>query len=318
MFGGTEVTAIEIEGLRKAYAVRGRQREAVRDLTLHIPSGGVFGLLGPNGAGKSTTLRCLLGLVRADAGRMHVLGAEVPSDLGAIVDRVGCLLERPGFHPSMSGRTNLQLLASLGDTPTISVGPALERLGLASRAEDPVATYSMGMRQRLGLAAALLKDPEIVVLDEPTNGLDPAGIAEMRSLFRELADEGRTVVLSSHLLNEVGLVADRVAILSEGRSIFDGALDELLGAHGPTFLEVRIDDREAARAVLTSAGFSVSEVGGSLHIEARPSEAPVVGERLAAHGMYPHHLTTGTVDLETVFLRLTGSVKERDDASVAG
>lgn len=312
------MNSIEIEGLQKTYRAHGRQHEAVRSLDLHVPEGGVFGLLGPNGAGKSTILRCLLGLVRPDTGTMRILGHPVPTELGAVVTRIGSLMEGPAFHPGFSARENLEFLADLGGVPRASVRPVLSRLHLSKRENDPVKSYSLGMRQRLGIAAALLKDPEIVILDEPTNGLDPSGIAEMRLFVRELADEGRTVLLSSHLLTEVGQVADRVAILVSGRSVFNGTMGELLNANDPGYLVLRIDDPDAARAALTASGFLVEEEGGSLlRIKAKADEARIVGKRLAARGLFPLELSAGAADLEAIFLRLT-SETELEHESMAG
>jgi ABC-2 type transport system ATP-binding protein len=316
--GSRQMSAIEIEGLEKSYRAHGRARKAIESLDLLVPEGGVFGLLGPNGAGKSTTLRCLLGLVRSDKGTIRILERSIPSELPAVIGRVGSLLERPGFHPRLSGRENLEHLAQLGGVSRASVEKLLLRVDLQERAADPVMNYSMGMRQRLGIAAALLKDPAVILLDEPANGLDPGGIADMRLLARELADEGRTVVLSSHLLTEVDQIADRVSIMARGRTVFTGTLSDLLEANDPGYLFVRIDEPAAARAVLTSAGFAVKDEGAGLIVSATQEEAKIVAERLAASNIYPLELKAAAANLEMIFLRLTNDTSGLHDEPLVG
>ena len=191
---------VEMVGVSKSYGRGERRRLALDSLDLAVPGGEVFGLLGQNGAGKTTAMRCMLGLVRPTAGTCRILGADSGRDLHRVIGRVGALIETPGLSPSLSGRRNLLLLARLERMGRGEVDRALEAAGLADRADDAVATYSLGMRQRLGVAAALLRDPEVLILDEPANGLDPAGIAEIRHLLVGLAREGRTVIVSSHLL----------------------------------------------------------------------------------------------------------------------
>ena len=191
---------IEVDGLRKEYRRRrGGRVRAVDGLDLSVPAGGVFGFLGPNGSGKTTTIRCLLGLSRPTGGRCSLLGADAPSQLSTVIGQVGALVEAPGLNPGMSGRQTLVILATSVGIGQRRVDDVLDTVGLADRAEDLVRGYSLGMRQRLGLAVALLKDPELLILDEPANGLDPAGIREVRQLVRQLAADGRTVFLSSHL-----------------------------------------------------------------------------------------------------------------------
>jgi ABC-2 type transport system ATP-binding protein len=189
----------------------------VDGLDLSVPEGGVFGFLGPNGAGKTTTIRCLLGLIRPTSGRSILLGQDAVRGLSGVIGRVGSIVEAPAFFPRFSGRRTLELLARVDGTPRPRIEAVLERVGLAARAGDMVATYSLGMKQRLGIAAALLKEPELLILDEPANGLDPAGIKEVRDLLRQLGNEGKTVFVSSHQLAEVQQMCDRVAILSRGR-----------------------------------------------------------------------------------------------------
>jgi ABC-2 type transport system ATP-binding protein len=211
---------IEVDGLRKEYRrLRGGTQVAVEGLDLNVPEGGVYGFLGPNGSGKTTTIRCLLGLSRASAGSCKVLGHDTPRQLHKVIDDVGAIVETPALFPNFSGRRNLRLLARSRGMSVAAVDQALERVGLAERADDAVRAYSLGMRQRLGIAAALVKDPVLLILDEPVNGLDPAGIVEVRDLLRSLGAEGRTVFVSSHLLSEIEQTCDRVAILVRGRHI---------------------------------------------------------------------------------------------------
>src|SRR5919108_5186571 len=220
---------IEVAGLRKEYRrLRRGTTVAVDGLDLSVPEGGVFGFLGPNGSGKTTTIRCLLGLVQPSAGTARLFGAAVPSDLPSVIGRVGSIVEAPALFPTFSGRRNLQLLGRLHGLGPRVVDDVLERVGLAERGRDLVKTYSLGMRQRLGIAAALLKDPALLILDEPANGLDPAGIKEVRDLLRRLGGEGRTVFVSSHILSEVQQTCDRVAILARGRCIATGAVSDVL------------------------------------------------------------------------------------------
>src|SRR5207245_2064676 len=211
------MAVIEIEGLVKEYRrLRGGRTVAVDRLDLSVPEGGVFGFLGPNGAGKTTTIRCLLGLVRPTRGACRLLGVDAGSGLSRVIRRVGAIVETPALFPRFSGRRNLELLGRLHGIGPRAVHEVLERVGLGERADHLVKTYSLGMRQRLGIGAALLKDPELLILDEPANGLDPAGIKEVRDLIRRLGDEGRTVFLSSHILTEIQHSADRFANLAGG------------------------------------------------------------------------------------------------------
>ena len=235
--------AVQTHGLTKRFG----SNVAVNDVELRVPRGSAFGYLGPNGAGKTTLIRTLLGLTRADAGTMSLLGIPVPAARGQALARVGAIVDEPRFHHHLTGRENLRLLAAArGGDAAGRIVPSLARVGLAERAEDKVATYSMGMRQRLGVAACLLADPELLILDEPMNGLDPAGMHEMRAMIASLAEEGRTVVLSSHLLDEVERTCDSVAIVDHGRVIRQGPIDELIRGAGARV--VQIDCAEPARA----------------------------------------------------------------------
>jgi ABC-2 type transport system ATP-binding protein len=225
--------AIRTEKLTKRYG----DRLAVDGLDLLVKTGTVFGLLGPNGAGKTTTIAMLLGLVRPTSGQAELLGLPVPAKLADVLHRVGALIEAPAFYPYLSGYVNLQLLARLRGLAEQRVQAVLEVVELSERGRDKVRTYSQGMKQRLAIAAALLNEPALIILDEPTNGLDPAGTVEMRRLVRRLAEGGTTVVLCSHLLSEVEQLCEEVAILKQGRLVAQGSLQELLATAGNRSLE---------------------------------------------------------------------------------
>jgi ABC-2 type transport system ATP-binding protein len=226
--------AVEVHGLTKRFGAQ----TAVDNVDLLVPRGVAFGYLGPNGAGKTTLIRMLLGLTRADSGTMALLGRPVPAERGRALARVGAIVDEPRFHSHLTGRENLKILAAArGGDAGQRIGPALDRTRLTKRADDKVSAYSMGMRQRLGLAACLLGDPQLLILDEPMNGLDPAGMHEMREMIRGLAGEGRTVLLSSHLLDEVERTCDQVAIVDHGQVIRQGPISELTGGTG-----VRLED----------------------------------------------------------------------------
>jgi ABC-2 type transport system ATP-binding protein len=245
--------AVETHGLAKRFGAT----VAVDDVELLVPRGSAFGYLGPNGAGKTTLIRTLLGLTRANAGTMSLLGIPVPAERSRALARVGAIVDEPRFHPHLSGRDNLHLLAAArGGDADQRIAPSLDRVGLADRAADKVASYSMGMRQRLGVAACLLGDPELLILDEPMNGLDPAGMHEMRAMIASLADEGRTVVLSSHLLDEVERTCDAVAIVDHGRVIRQGPIDELIRGAGAMVVQVDCAEPAQAKKLIDEAGIA--------------------------------------------------------------
>jgi ABC-2 type transport system ATP-binding protein len=298
--------AIEIEGLRKEYRrLRRGTTLAIDGLDLEVPEGGVFGFLGPNGAGKTTTIRCLLGLVAPGAGRMRMLGEDIPRALPRVIRRVGAIVETPALFPRFSGRRNLTILGRIDGIGESAVDAALERVGLADRADDLVRTYSLGMKQRLGIAAALLKDPSVLVLDEPANGLDPAGIVEVRQLLRSLGAEGRTVFVSSHILSEVQHTVDRVAILARGRLITAGPVQEVLTARRSAGVLVRLRDAEQGLEVLAGAGFEATRNGDAIHVGIDPERGDHITRALAEAGLFPFEVRPDEVDLETVFLELT-------------
>ena len=299
---------IEVEGLRKQYRrLRGQPTMAIDGLDLAVPCGGVFGFLGPNGAGKTTTVRCLLGLVRPSAGRARLLGHDCQRDLAAVIGRVGSVVETPLLFPGFSGRRNLTLLGRVAGIGPRRVDEVLELIGLAARANDKVKGYSLGMRQRLGLGAALLRDPEVLILDEPANGLDPAGIKEFRELLRRLGNEGRTVFVSSHLLGEVQHLCDRVAIIARGRLIASGPVADVLTRGRTSGVIARVPDVERAIAVLDAAGMlAVRAEHDALVVSIDRMRAAEVTRTLADAGIYVSELRPEEVDLETVFLELTG------------
>jgi ABC-2 type transport system ATP-binding protein len=302
---------IEIEGLRKEYRrLRRPSTVALDGLDLEGTEGGVFGFLGPNGSGKTTTIRCLLGLVASSAGRARLLGEDVPRGLSGVIHRVGSIVEAPALFPRFTGRRNLQILARIDGISDDVIDAALDRVGLTARANDMVRTYSLGMKQRLGIAAALLKDPSLLILDEPANGLDPAGIVEVRDLLRSLGAEGRTVFVSSHILSEVQQVADRVAILARGRLVAAGFVHDVLASGRGARLAVRVPDLEAGRLALTDAGIAATIDGDLLRAAVPPEEGERVARALAAAGIYPSLLQPDEGNLEQAFLELTGGDHE--------
>jgi ABC-2 type transport system ATP-binding protein len=235
---------VETRGLTKRFG----ETTVVHPVDLRVPRGTAFGYLGPNGAGKTTLIRMLLGLTKPTAGEMSLLGLPVPARRRQALARVGAIVDEPRFHGHMTGRQNLSALAAAREPRSHHrIDGALDRVGLLERADDRVAKYSMGMRQRLGIAACLIADPELLILDEPMNGLDPAGMLELRGLIRSLVDEGRTVVLSSHLLDEVEKTCDAIAIVDRGRVVLQGSIDDLVAGDAAT---LRIECSNAAQAAL--------------------------------------------------------------------
>jgi ABC-type multidrug transport system ATPase subunit len=300
--------AIETLGLTKAF---GRQR-AVDDLGLAVPRGSVFGFLGPNGSGKTTTIRMLLGLASATAGSIRLLGEQIPDSSAAVLPRVGALVEGPAFYPFLSGRANLRRFDTAnryapGRTRAARVDAALDRVGLGHAADKKAHAYSLGMKQRLGLANALLTPRDLLILDEPTNGLDPQGTREVRSLIRSLADDGTTVFVSSHLLAEIEQVCTHIAVMSTGRLVAQDSLDALR-AEGTARVTVRTPDPEAARTVLATLGL-VPDLGGdeSVSAELVPGlAAESVTEALVRGGVRVRGLAVAGASLEDRFVALTG------------
>jgi ABC-2 type transport system ATP-binding protein len=318
---------VEIHGLRKTYRRwRGGSRQALDGFDMVVEPGQVHGFLGPNGSGKTTTLRTLLGLITANAGQMRLLGHEVPQHLPHVADQVGAIVESPQFFGNFTGRDTLSLLATAAGLPQRRVDASLEQVGLRDRARERVKTYSLGMKQRLAVASALLKEPRLLILDEPANGLDPAGIREMRDLMRSLAAQGTTVVLSSHILSEVQQICDTVTIISLGRRVAAGPVDEVLAAHSTAEVRVRLesaDDHTAAAEALREAGASVTVRDDHLLVHAVERPAWVT-RTLAARDLYVAELAPVAVDLESVFLELTGTTpvsgqgRQVDESVVVG
>nr|WP_197735449.1 ABC transporter ATP-binding protein [Rubrobacter xylanophilus] len=290
---------VETRGLTKRYG----RIDAVDGLDLTVRRGEVYGFLGPNGAGKSTTLRMLLGLVRPTSGSARVLGEEPGSP--AALAGVGALVESPAFYPYLSGRDNLRVMARYAGVGPERVEEALETVELSGRARDKFKKYSLGMKQRLGVAAALLKDPKLLILDEPTNGLDPKGMAEMRKLIKRLGGGERTVLLSSHLLGEVEQVCDRVGVIRGGKLIAEGTVAGLRAGSG---LLVRAEPLEvAAGMVRRIPGVEGVEIGeGLLRVDADPGRAAEINRRLVLAGLKVSELRPAEQTLEEVFLELTG------------
>ncbi len=304
----TDGFALVTRGLQKRYG----PRMALAGLDLSVPNGVVYGFLGPNGAGKTTTMRLLTGLIHPDAGTIEILGKPFGRGDRRHLFDVGALVESPSFYPYLSARANLRALAATGaQTPDRRVEELLELVGLRDRARDKVQDYSLGMKQRLGIAAALLSDPRLLLLDEPSNGLDPGGIVAMRSTLKQLAAAGKTVFVSSHILGEVQQLADVVGIIAAGRLVREGSIDELLQGEGIVRIRVGPAEVQAATAILdalapgqdpsTSAGD-----GGWLSVRIEPDRAAEVNRALAAGGIYASGIETGS-GLESLFLELTAS-----------
>ena len=299
------MSVIEARDLRKQYHRRGKPpTKALDGLELTVEEGGVHGFLGPNGSGKTTTLRCLLGLARADSGTLQLLGANCPSQLPKVIGEVGALLESPAFFPPFSGRLNLQLLARQASVPASRIDEVLEVVKLRDAADDRVKGYSLGMRQRLGVAAALLKRPRLLVLDEPSNGLDPAGMKEIRELLRSLGDNDMTVFLSSHLLSEVQQICDTVTIVAHGRYVAGGPVADVLASQSTNTLRLGITDAPRALTVLREAGHHATDDGQGIVVQ-DVADGAVVNRLLAQHDLYASWLMPEQVDLEDAFLRLT-------------
>jgi ABC-2 type transport system ATP-binding protein len=305
--------AVETHGLTKRFG----PTVAVDDVELLVPRGSAFGYLGPNGAGKTTLIRTLLGLTKANAGTMALLGTPVPAERSRALARVGAIVDEPRFHPHLTGRDNLRLLAAArGGDADQRIAPSLARVGLAERAGDKVATYSMGMRQRLGVAACLLADPELLILDEPMNGLDPAGMHEMRAMIASLAGEGRTVVLSSHLLDEVQRTCDAVAIVDHGRVIRQGSIDELIRGAGAAVVQVDCAEPARAKQLIDDAGIAagtaLTDTGLAVTLPAGASREVVadLNRRLVGAGIDVYGLREVQASLEDWFLSVTSRLGE--------
>ena len=294
--------AIAVYSLTKRYG----RTVAVDGLTFEVPRGGVVGFVGPNGAGKTTTIRVLMGLIRPTAGDAFVLGQPV-SHPETYLPSVGALIESPAFYPALSGRRNLHAIAILGRHDRARVDEVLTLVGLGERGDDAYGQYSLGMKQRLGIAAALLSDPELLILDEPTNGLDPSGIREIRTLLRAIGDSGKTVFVSSHLLAEVQRMCDRLLVLRKGRLVFTGTVDELLVHRvGIVATPAHSGQREELIAICKSAGYDATELPGAVLAHAPSDWAPVFNELAMRQGIVLRELRLQSGDLEETVLAMTG------------
>ena len=290
---------VETLGLTKRFG----DRVAVAEFDLRVPAGCAFGCLGPNGAGKTTLLRMVLGLTRPSSGEARLLGHPMPAGRAEALARVGAIIEEPRFHRYLTGRENLNIVAAAREPAAHTrIAGALERVGLADRADERVKGYSLGMRQRLGVARALLGDPELLVLDEPMNGLDPAGMEEFRIMIRGLVTEGRAVVLSSHLLDEVEKTCDEIAILDQGHIILQGRIDELVGDASAVLVATNDD----ARALSLLAEYAPESIVGGLRVRsADPTTTASINRLLVEAGIDVHRLEPERITLERRFLEIT-------------
>ncbi|HLR83448.1 MAG TPA: ABC transporter ATP-binding protein [Nocardioidaceae bacterium] len=300
---------IRTRGLRKVYGGRGGRRAVVDGLDLEVPAAGVHGFLGPNGSGKTTTLRMLLGLARATEGTMEMFGYDVPKRLADVTPHIGAVVEQPRFFPGFTGRRNLELLARAGGIHKTRVVDVLEQVGLTPSADDRFKAYSLGMKQRLAIAATLLKQPALLILDEPTNGLDPQGIRDIRTMIRALGNAGVTVLLSSHLLAEVEQVCDSVTIVNRGRLVHSGTVAEMVSARAGDRVRVRVSDPREAQVVLTSAHFAVRRNGNDLIVEHAGDPSAITRVLAGAH-LYVSELAPLDAGLESAFLDLVSPEQE--------
>ena len=297
---------ISAENLTKKYG----ELVAVDHVSFEIPSGAITGFVGPNGAGKTTTIRMLLGLVKPSAGNARILEHSI-TEPEAYLPFVGAMIEGPAFYPALSGRENLRVLARLGDFPYERVEELLELVGLADRATSKFKTYSLGMKQRLGIAAALLPNPKVLILDEPVNGLDPAGIHEVRNLLRSLADSGISIFVSSHILSELEVIADYLVVVDHGKVLFQGLTKELLAAHKPR-LAVKGSspaDLMLLQDIATAAGFTSEISDEQLVVTAPESFAGELNKRAFASGITLTLLQVTRPTLEESFFEITGGEK---------
>jgi ABC-2 type transport system ATP-binding protein len=300
--GAGPATAITTQGLTKRYG----SRAAVDDLSIQVPTGVVAGFVGLNGAGKTTTIRMLLGLITPNAGTAEVLGQPI-SRPAAYLHQVGAMIDGPAFYPTLSARANLEVLATLGGHPKTRIDQLLEQVGLAERASDHYHSYSLGMKQRLGIAAALLPDPALLVLDEPANGLDPAGILEIRSLLRRLADHGTTVFISSHLLAEIEQISDWLVMIDHGRLLYDGPIGQILERQQPELIVAteQPDELETVARLAAEAGHPSTTNGHLLRIQAPASYAATLNRQAMEHDVTLVELRHEQPSLEETFLSMT-------------
>ena len=295
--------AISVDGLTKQY----ENLAAVKAATFTVPRGTICGFVGPNGAGKTTTIRMLLGLISPTSGSGTVLGHSI-SEPAKYLASVGAMIEGPAFYPALTGLENLKVLATMGGIPINRVDELIELVGLGGRGGDKYKTYSLGMKQRLGIAASLLPNPELLILDEPTNGLDPEGIQEVRDLLKKLASQGTTVFVSSHLLSEIEIISQHIVMLRKGEVVFAGAIEELLLNQKPTII-VRTEkesDLQVVAEISTAHGHHVTVRHGEAHIEGPHEWAPVLNKLAFDAGITLAQLTPTLPNLEETFFEMTG------------
>lgn len=288
--------AVEMSGVSKVFG----GRRALDRLDLKVPRQGVHGFLGPNGSGKSTSIRAMLGLVRPDQGMIRIFDRPVPAALPEMVRRVGAIVERPRFYPEFSGRKNLQLLAMAIEVPATTVDKVLELVDLGAAARQRFGTYSLGMKQRLAVAATLLRDPDLVILDEPTNGLDPEGIRDTREMMRGLADMGKAVLVSTHMLSAVEQIVDTVSVIKHGHLVAEGRLSDILPARPG--VRVRIGDPAAAIHVLRRHSWDITE--HPHHLEVRTDRPQLINRQLAEAGLWADEISLVRPSLEEAYVKL--------------
>jgi ABC-2 type transport system ATP-binding protein len=296
-------TAISVSDLSKKY----EDRLAVSHINFEVPLGTVCGFVGPNGSGKTTTMRMLLGLITPTTGQGHILGEPIERP-EKYLSRVGAMIEGPAFYPALSGHENLMVLARLGGFPIERVQTLLEKVGLGDRGKSKYKTYSLGMKQRLGIAAALLPDPKLLMLDEPTNGLDPEGIQEVRALLRELANDGTTVFVSSHLLSELEIISDHIVMLRKGEIVFAGPIGDLMTKQQPTIIAKSLQHADLAKivAIAEKSGHQAVIRNDSVHVLAPMEWAPVLNKAAFDAGITLAQLAPQLPNLEETFFEMTG------------
>ena len=296
-------TAISVSDLSKKY----EDRLAVSHINFEGPLGTVCGFVGPNGSGKTTTMRMLLGLITPTTGQGHILGEPIEHP-EKYLSRVGAMIEGPAFYPALSGHENLMVLARLGGFPIERVQTLLEKVGLGDRGKSKYKTYSLGMKQRLGIAAALLPDPKLLMLDEPTNGLDPEGIQEVRALLRELANDGTTVFVSSHLLSELEIISDHIVMLRKGEIVFAGPIGDLMTKQQPTIIANSLQHADLAKivAIAEKSGHQAVIRNDSVHVLAPMEWAPVLNKAAFDAGITLAQLAPQLPNLEETFFEMTG------------
>ena len=300
----TRSNAIEVHGLTKRY----KNLAALSEATFSVPSGTICGFVGPNGAGKTTTIRMLLGLITPTEGSAEVLGFAV-SEPEKYLSQVGAMIEGPAFYPALTGIENLRVLATMGNIDQERVEELIELVGLQGRGGDKYKTYSLGMKQRLGIAAALLPNPQLLILDEPTNGLDPEGIQEVRDLIKKLAGEGKTIFVSSHLLSELEIISEYIVMLRKGEVVFSGPIEELLFAQKPTIIVKTelISDLEKVVAIAHAAGHPAVIRHGEAHIEGPHEWAATLNRSAFEAGIVLSQLNPTMPNLEETFFEMTGA-----------